>query len=68
MRWACAGLSNTCTMRRMAHWADEFEHEEQLAEIAGILNAQHARLVAVAARALRDGGWFGEGIHSFQPG
>ena len=50
----------------MARWADEFEHEEQLAEIAGILNAQHARLVAVAARALRDGGWFGEGIHSFQ--
>jgi 5-methylcytosine-specific restriction endonuclease McrA len=50
----------------MATWSEEFEHEVQLAEIAGILNAQHARVVDVAARAFRDGGWFGEGIHSFQ--
>jgi hypothetical protein len=49
----------------MRTWQEEFGHEEQLAEIAGILNAQHARLVDVAARALREGGWFGEGIHSF---
>ena len=40
--------------------AQEFEHEDQLAEIAGILNAQHARLVEVAALAQRDGRWFGE--------
>jgi len=45
--------------------ADEFRHENELAEIAGILNAQHARLVAVAARVLADGRWCGEGIQSF---
>lgn len=45
--------------------ADEFEHENLLAEIAGILNAQHARLIGVAARALADGRWCGEGIQSF---
>src|SRR4051794_7492437 len=45
--------------------ADEFEHENVLAEIAGVLNAQHARLIAVAARALADGRWCGEGIQSF---
>jgi len=42
----------------------EFELEDELADIAGVLNVQHARLVDVAARARRDGGWFGEGIHS----
>ncbi len=42
----------------------EFELEDELADIAGVLNVQHARLVDVAARAQRDGGWFGEGIHS----
>ena len=45
--------------------AEYFEPEVQLAEIAGILNAQHARLVGVAARALRGGNWCGEGIQSF---
>jgi hypothetical protein len=44
--------------------ADKFRHENELAEIAGILNAQHARLVGVAAGALADGRWGGEGIQS----
>src|SRR3954447_25809340 len=50
---------------RMWTAADEFQHESELAEIAGILNAQHCRLVGVAARALADGRWCGEGIQSF---
>lgn len=40
------------------------DHEAELAGIAGILNDQHARLVRAVARAERDGGWIGEGIHS----
>ena len=48
----------------MAASTAEFELEDELADIAGVLNVQHARLVDVAARARRDGGWFGEGIHS----
>src|SRR5215204_4557930 len=52
-------------MTYMRAWQEEFEHEEALAEIAGVLNAQHARLIDIAARAQREGGWFGEGIHSF---
>ena len=46
--------------------SEEFEYEDQLAEIAGGLNALHARAIGVAARAEREGGWFGEGIHSIQ--
>jgi hypothetical protein len=46
--------------------AEPFAYEDELAEVAGIVNAQHARLVRVAARAQRDGGWFGEGIHSIR--
>ena len=45
----------------MRTWQDEFEHEEALAEVAGVLNAQHARVIDIAARAQREGGWFGEG-------
>jgi 5-methylcytosine-specific restriction endonuclease McrA len=44
--------------------ADEFQLEERLAEVAGALNVHHADLVLLAARAQRDGGWIGEGIHS----
>ena len=36
----------------------EFEHEAELADIAGALDVQHARLVDAAARAQRDGGWY----------
>ena len=40
------------------------EHEERLADAAGVLNVAHARAVEVASRAKRDGGWVGEGIQS----
>src|ERR671912_2243882 len=44
---------------------DEYlEHEERLADAAGVLNVAHARAVEVASRAKRDGGWVGEGIQS----
>lgn len=36
----------------------------ELADVAGILNAQHARLVEIVARALETGEWSGSGIHS----
>ena len=56
--------SNVCTIRLVTVPSGYFEHEEQLADVAGVLNVTHARLVDVAARAKRDGGWVGEGIQS----
>jgi hypothetical protein len=49
---------------RMRTAAEEVQLEQGLAEVAGIVNAQHARLVSLAAQARREGGWMGEGIHS----
>ena len=48
----------------MTTLAEEFHFENSLAELAGGLNLQHARIVRVVAQAQRHGGWFGEGIHS----
>ena len=44
----------------------ETSFEDELAEVAGHLDVQHARWVEVTARAAADGGWHGEGIHSIE--
>jgi hypothetical protein len=46
--------------------AVEIDVEEELADIAGHLNVQHARLVRIVSRAGRDGGWVGYGIQSIR--
>ena len=38
--------------------------EEQLSDVAGHLNSQHARLVRLTAQAITSGEWFGVGIHT----
>lgn len=43
---------------------DSVDVELELAEVAGVLNAQHARLVRLTASAIASGGWFGCGIHT----
>jgi len=42
----------------------ESDIEDELADVAGQLNVQHARLVRIVNRAQRDGGWVGYGFHS----
>lgn len=44
--------------------ADEPNIESELAEVAGILNAQHGRLVSIVERALGTGEWQQSEIHS----
>ncbi len=38
--------------------------EEELSDVAGYLNSQHARLVRLTAQAITSGEWFGVGIHT----
>jgi len=66
-RWFCLRVASRIEHvydDRMGSARDEFELEERVAEVAGVLNAQHAVLVRLTARAQGDGGWVGEGIHS----
>ena len=48
----------------MSQIARPIDVETELAELVGILNAQHARLVRLTARAVASGEWFGCGIHT----
>ena len=43
---------------------DPIDIESGLADVAGVLNVQHARLSRIVERALVDDEWQGEGIHS----
>lgn len=42
----------------------ELDVDDELADVAGVLNAQHARLSRVVERALADDEWQGDNVHS----
>lgn len=57
-------MSNVTVVEEPPGGSGEPDIDDEIAEIAGLLNAQHGRLVGLVTRALETDGWQAHGIHS----